>query len=337
MRRSCAAPTSRPACWRRSTTNTSARVRRTSATSGGGWPTACSGGPRVRTSGTPTARPAVDRRRRPRPVGRATLRPELVAGIALAGGAPTGHAAIVARGLGIPLVLGLGRRRSRSTPALDGVGRGRRGHTGHLIVAPTADDLSIAWPVRSTRRRRSRLLRWRRRRAGRGRRANVGSVLEAEAAAARRCRRGSGSSGPSSCSSAGPLRPASSRAARHLRRGSATASRVGRSSSGRSTSAATSPRRGTRIAPEANPALGVRGVRLGLDATGAARRPASGAPRGGRWRPTPDHAADGGHGRGGRRRPRARLGQPHRRRACGRAGRRRRPARGHDRGASPRR
>ncbi len=38
----------------------------------------------------------------------ATLRPELVAGIALAGGAPTGHASIVARGLGIPLVLGLG-------------------------------------------------------------------------------------------------------------------------------------------------------------------------------------------------------------------------------------
>jgi phosphoenolpyruvate-protein phosphotransferase len=38
----------------------------------------------------------------------ATLRPELVAGIALGGGAPTGHAAIVARALGIPLVLGLG-------------------------------------------------------------------------------------------------------------------------------------------------------------------------------------------------------------------------------------
>ena len=57
----------------------------------------------------------------------ATLRPELVAGIALAGGAPTGHAAIVARGLGIPLVLGLGadaidaaRRtpRRRSTAAI---------------------------------------------------------------------------------------------------------------------------------------------------------------------------------------------------------------------------
>ena len=50
----------------------------------------------------------------------ATLRPELVAGIALAGGAPTGHAAIVARGLGIPLVLGLGA-------AIDGPRRRRRG------------------------------------------------------------------------------------------------------------------------------------------------------------------------------------------------------------------
>src|SRR5919198_394195 len=38
----------------------------------------------------------------------AELRPELVAGLALGGGAPTGHAAIVARALGIPLVLGLG-------------------------------------------------------------------------------------------------------------------------------------------------------------------------------------------------------------------------------------
>ena len=38
----------------------------------------------------------------------ATVRRELVAGLALGGGAPTGHAAIVARALGIPMVLGLG-------------------------------------------------------------------------------------------------------------------------------------------------------------------------------------------------------------------------------------
>jgi hypothetical protein len=38
----------------------------------------------------------------------AELRPELVAGVGLAGGAPTGHAAIVARALEIPLALSLG-------------------------------------------------------------------------------------------------------------------------------------------------------------------------------------------------------------------------------------
>ena len=47
----------------------------------------------------------------------ATLRTEFVAGIALAGGAPTGHVSIVARGLGIPLVLG---------PRVRGDGRPRR-------------------------------------------------------------------------------------------------------------------------------------------------------------------------------------------------------------------
>jgi phosphoenolpyruvate-protein phosphotransferase len=69
----------------------------------------------------------------------ATLRPELVGGIALAGGAPTGHAAIVARALGIPLVLGLG-------PAVDGLVAGADGvvdgSTGRLIVAPTDAELS---------------------------------------------------------------------------------------------------------------------------------------------------------------------------------------------------
>ena len=55
----------------------------------------------------------------------ATLRPELVAGIALGGGAPTGHAAIVARGLGIPLVLGLGGATADLTTLVDGPGRWR--------------------------------------------------------------------------------------------------------------------------------------------------------------------------------------------------------------------
>ncbi|HZC32968.1 MAG TPA: phosphoenolpyruvate-utilizing N-terminal domain-containing protein, partial [Candidatus Bathyarchaeia archaeon] len=69
----------------------------------------------------------------------ATLRPELVRGIALAGGAPTGHAAIVARALGIPLVLGLGAALaevpSTAQLAVDG-------EIGRLFVEPSLDDLA---------------------------------------------------------------------------------------------------------------------------------------------------------------------------------------------------
>ena len=64
----------------------------------------------------------------------ATLRPELVGGIALAGGAPTGHAAIVARALGIPLVLGLGDAVDGLTADMDGA---VDGSSGRLLVAPT--------------------------------------------------------------------------------------------------------------------------------------------------------------------------------------------------------
>src|SRR5204863_6410701 len=63
----------------------------------------------------------------------ATLRPELVAGIALSGGAPTGHAAIVARGLGIPLVLGLGPTTAGLEVSAYGLLDGDR---GRLIVEP---------------------------------------------------------------------------------------------------------------------------------------------------------------------------------------------------------
>jgi phosphoenolpyruvate-protein phosphotransferase len=69
----------------------------------------------------------------------AGLRPELVTGLALAAGAVNGHAAIVARALGIPLVLGLG-------PSLH-VGLDRRpvaidGSEGRLLVEPNAQDLA---------------------------------------------------------------------------------------------------------------------------------------------------------------------------------------------------
>ena len=109
----------------------------------------------------------------------ATLRPELVAGIALAGGAPTGHAAIVARGLGIPLVLGLGS----ATAGLQALAEALvDGGLGRLIVEPDGDDLAVSVkpplaPAPASVATTS---------AGDVQvavSANVGSVLEAEAAA----------------------------------------------------------------------------------------------------------------------------------------------------------
>ena len=65
------------------------------------------------------------------------LRPELVGGIALVNGATTGHAAIVARALGIPLVLGVGPALNAS---LDGRAAALDGTTGRLILDPTDAD-----------------------------------------------------------------------------------------------------------------------------------------------------------------------------------------------------
>lgn len=69
----------------------------------------------------------------------ATVRPELVGGIALAGGAPTGHAAIVARALGIPLVLGLGEAVDELDAGTDGA---VDGSNGRLLIAPSPADLA---------------------------------------------------------------------------------------------------------------------------------------------------------------------------------------------------
>jgi len=67
----------------------------------------------------------------------AELRPELVAGVALVGGATTGHAAIVARALGIPLALGLGE-------TLFDIAEGEEvlvdGTSGRVLVAPDANE-----------------------------------------------------------------------------------------------------------------------------------------------------------------------------------------------------
>jgi phosphoenolpyruvate-protein phosphotransferase len=72
----------------------------------------------------------------------ATLRAELVAGIALAGGAPTGHAAIVARALGIPLVLGLGSALTGVAMDVAGADGAVDGSKGRLFIEPSAADLA---------------------------------------------------------------------------------------------------------------------------------------------------------------------------------------------------
>jgi phosphoenolpyruvate-protein phosphotransferase len=78
----------------------------------------------------------------------ATLRRELVAGLALSGGAPTGHAAIVARALGIPLVLGLGEQLATVEV---GVRAAVDGDRGLLLLEPVAGDLEVATPAATGR------------------------------------------------------------------------------------------------------------------------------------------------------------------------------------------
>jgi phosphoenolpyruvate-protein phosphotransferase len=68
----------------------------------------------------------------------ATLRPELVGGIALAGGAPNGHLAIVARALGVPVVLGLG---DAVTAGIEGEAAVVDGTAGRLLLDPSPADL----------------------------------------------------------------------------------------------------------------------------------------------------------------------------------------------------
>jgi multiphosphoryl transfer protein len=109
----------------------------------------------------------------------AVLRPELVAGIVLAEGAPNGHAAIVARALGMPLVLGLG---AQLDPSLDGARAALDGATGRLVVEPDARDIDSAAPPRAAAASATLGT------SGSGVdvaiKANVGSVREAEQAAA---------------------------------------------------------------------------------------------------------------------------------------------------------
>ena len=191
----------------------------------------------------------------------ATLRRELVAGIALAGGAPTGHAAIVARGLGIPLVLGLGA----AAVGLQALAEGLvDGGLGRLIVEPDGDDLeAIRTPTRDVVPAEAAAAP-----ANFGDvqvtvSANVGSVLEAEAAA----RAGAAGIGlvRTELLFLGRATPPSVAEQR------ATYARIREAFPARPVVFRTLDVGGDKPAvwqadrPEANPALGLRGVRLGLD------------------------------------------------------------------------
>jgi phosphocarrier protein FPr len=188
----------------------------------------------------------------------AVLRPELVSGIALAGGAPNGHAAIVARALGIPLVLGLA---DALGPALDGMTVAVDGTTGRLLIEPTDEEIaaltaSVAAPapVAAAGPAASDL--------GVSVIANVGSVREAEAAAA------AGAEGLGLVRT--ELLFLGRSVAPGLEEQRAVYRRIARALPGRAVVFRTLDIGGDKPAswlagePEMNPALGVRGLRLGL-------------------------------------------------------------------------
>jgi phosphocarrier protein FPr len=185
----------------------------------------------------------------------ATLRRELVEGIVLDRGSPTGHATIVARALGIPLVLGVPDATTAVPPdtevAVDG-------STGRVLIEPDADELAavgtsgFAGPM-SFAESESTL--------GLTVAANVASAHEASLAV------GAGAHG------IGLVRTELLFLGRHRpptvaeQRG--TYARIVAAAAGRPVTFRTLDVGGDKPAPwgtgpaEANPALGVRGVRLG--------------------------------------------------------------------------
>ncbi len=187
----------------------------------------------------------------------AVIRPELVAGLALAGGATTGHTAIVARALGIPLVLGLGPALDAS---LDGVEVAVDGNGGRLLVEPTDAEVGALFAAPSIEPPSEGA-------AGDVElpvtlEANVGSVREAEAAAA------AGAMGIGLVRTEllflGRSAPPGLEEQRALYR------RIAATLPGRPVVFRTLDIGGDKPAsyapadPEMNPALGIRGLRLGL-------------------------------------------------------------------------
>ena len=193
----------------------------------------------------------------------ATLRLDLVAGIALAAGAPTGHASIVARGLGIPLVLGLGPEAMSAPHAVEALVDGREARGGRLVIEPEAADLAA--PARQTQPGSAVASNAAHAPAGdvtTAVTANVGSVLEAEAAV----RAGAVGIGlvRTELLFLGRRTPPSVAEQRNLY------ARIREAMGERPVVFRTLDVGGDKPAawqtdrPEANPALGVRGVRLGL-------------------------------------------------------------------------
>ncbi len=197
----------------------------------------------------------------------ATLRPELVAGIALAGGAPTGHASIVARGLGIALVLGLGAGVTEAAAGAVALVDAGDPPIGRLVIEPDAADLAAleAPETPSNRPTGSGLASAPARTGGDVAvtvSANVGSVLEADAAL------GAGASGIGLVRTEllflGRRTPPSVAEQRNVY------ARIRERMGGRPVVFRTLDVGGDKPAAwqtdrvEANPALGVRGVRLGL-------------------------------------------------------------------------
>ncbi len=122
------------------------------ATSGVASPASCGGEPRSdlwHADGRPAVIVADDLD----PSAVATLRPELVAGIALAGGAPTGHVSIVARGLGHPVGARASGRTALSVPdAVEALVDGVDARSGRLVIDPDADDLAVLSATGPSRR-----------------------------------------------------------------------------------------------------------------------------------------------------------------------------------------
>jgi multiphosphoryl transfer protein len=192
------------------------------------------------------------------PSAMATIRRELVAGVVLGGGAPTGHAAIVARALGIPMVLGVGDAIATIPPSVE---IALDGSDGLVWIDPDATTIASLRPAVAESERPDEAVLRVAPAVDVAVFANVASALEAEAAAA------AGADG------IGLVRTELLFLGRHavpsVDEQRASYARIRAAIDDRPVVFRTLDIGGDKPAswqkgpPEANPALGVRGVRLG--------------------------------------------------------------------------